>query len=201
LRQGGHQVAQKLTSTTLPSSSDECSVFPSSICTENSGTSIPFFRYVVLSTSLCAEAMPPQNSTANSIDNIFFIKSSIYRLTIMSVCPRRDAPASETLFPHERSYRLTTHRLAQIAGRIHVEHDDRQSVLPAQREGRQVHNPQSARIYFPEGNLVEPAGIGMLLRVGIVNTVHPRSLEQYVGLYLDAAERRRTVGREIGIGR
>ena len=41
----------------------------------------------------------------------------------------------------------------------------------------------------------------MLLRVGIVNAVHPRPFQQHVGLYLYAAERCGTVGRKIGIGR
>ena len=40
----------------------------------------------------------------------------------------------------------------------------------------------------------------MLLRVGIVNAVHPRPFQQHVGLYLYAAERCGTVGRKIGIG-
>ena len=36
----------------------------------------------------------------------------------------------------------------------------------------------------------------MLLRVGIVNAVHPRPFQQHVGLYLYAAERCGTVGRK-----
>ena len=67
---------------------------------------------------------------------------------------------------YERSDLLSGKYLAQIAFGVHVEDDDLQSVLPAERESREVHDLQPAVEHLFERDFVEFHGCGVLLRIG-----------------------------------
>jgi len=69
---------------------------------------------------------------------------------------------------------------AEIARGVHVEHDDFEPVLAAEREGREVHDLEPPGEHLLEGDLVELHGGGVLLRIGRVDAVHARALQQDV---------------------
>ena len=90
---------------------------------------------------------------------------------------------------------------AQVAGRPQVEDDDGEAIVHAQRDRRGVHHPQSLVDDFEIGNPVEPRGALVDHRVGRVDAVDLRALQDDVGLHLHGAERRRGIGREVWVAR
>ena len=102
---------------------------------------------------------------------------------------------------YQRSDLLSGKDLAEVARGVHVEDDDPEAVLAAEREGREVHDLQTAVEDLLERDFAEFRRRGVLLRVGRIDAVHAGALQHHVGLDLDAAQRRRRVGREVGIRR
>ncbi len=92
---------------------------------------------------------------------------------------------------HSCAYVLSGYDLEKIAGGIHIEHNYRQTVLPAHSSGSDIHHFQPACEHLIIGYLVKLHRCGVLLRIGSVDTVHTRALEHHIGTDLDAAERAR----------
>ncbi len=76
------------------------------------------------------------------------------------------------------------------------EHDDRDAVVAHQRDGRGVHDLQVARQHFVIGEPLVAGGGGVLLRIGGVDAVDLRALEQRVAAHLGGAQRGGGVGGE-----
>ena len=76
---------------------------------------------------------------------------------------------------------LATYKLLQVALDIHIKHYDRHIAVPAQGESRLVHNLQMLLHRLVEGQFIILYGGRVLLRVGGVDSIHPRSLQKHVG--------------------
>src|SRR5207253_5912384 len=80
-----------------------------------------------------------------------------------------------------------------------VEDDDRDLVLAAERDRGVVHY---AKIFVDQVKIVEttePLGLRVILRIGVIDTVHLRRLQYHLRLDLDCAQGGRRVGAEVGI--
>ena len=91
------------------------------------------------------------------------------------------------------------HDVSKIAGFVHVENDDRDSVIHAKAESRRVHYLEPLRQRFGKGEVLKTLGVRVHVRVAIVNAVDLRRLQDDVGANLARAKRRGRVGREIRI--
>ena len=87
-----------------------------------------------------------------------------------------------SLSVYKRADGLTLEHLVQVAGGIHVEDDDVEAVLLAEREGGHVHDLEVARVYLVEGYGVEFLGRRVLLGVSRVDAVNARAFEQNVSM-------------------
>lgn len=79
------------------------------------------------------------------------------------------------------------HYLKQIAVLVHVEDDDRQSVVATECRGGEIHYLESFAVDFIIGDLVELRGGRIFFRVGGVDTVYAGTFQHDVGFDFDAA--------------
>ena len=98
---------------------------------------------------------------------------------------------------HESTYRLTFHHLFQVAHHIHVEHIDRQVVVVAHHDSREIHHLQSPGKYLFVCYIVELHCRGVFLRVGSIDAIYPRAFQHHIGFYLHASQRGACVCGEI----
>ena len=87
----------------------------------------------------------------------------------------------------------------RLPGVSQVENDDRQAVVHAERDGRRVHHAQPLVDHLEVGNPVEARGGLVDHRIGGVDAVDLRALQDDVGLHLHRAQRCGGVGREVGV--
>ena len=86
-----------------------------------------------------------------------------------------------------------------VARRPQVEDDDRQPVVHAQRNRGRVHHLQALFEHLQVRDAIEADRVGLEHRVGVVDAVDLRGLEDDLGLDLHRAQRRRRIGAEEGI--
>src|SRR5919112_2883015 len=98
-----------------------------------------------------------------------------------------------------RADRLAGDDADDVARRAHVEDDDGEVVVHAQGDGRGVHHLQLLLKYLAVGDAVVARRRRVFDRVGRVDAVHLRRLQDHVGLYLKRAQGRGRVGREIRV--
>ena len=94
---------------------------------------------------------------------------------------------------------LAQHHAANVAVLIQVKDDDRQVIVFAQADGGGVHHLQSQSQNVHIRDLIEFLGTVDFQRIGVVNAIHARRLEDGFSLDLHGAQRSRRIGREIGI--
>ena len=71
----------------------------------------------------------------------------------------------------------------------------------AKSEGSEVHHIESALINLGVANGLVARGTGVLLGIGRVDSVYPRSLENNLGLNFNGAEGGTSVGSKVGVAR
>src|SRR3954447_10582205 len=105
----------------------------------------------------------------------------------------------------QRSHALAGHYPVDVALVVHVEHVERDPALHAQRQGREVHDPQAALEGLHVRDRVDELGVGILARVGGEDALDAvLGHEDRLRVDLARAQRRRGVGREervAGAGR
>lgn len=67
---------------------------------------------------------------------------------------------------------FTGNYMEEIAGRVHVEHDDGQFVFLAEGERGHVHHFQVFLDGFAEGEVLKFNGVRIFFRVAVVDTVY-----------------------------
>ena len=87
----------------------------------------------------------------------------------------------------------------EIAGLADVEHDDRNIVVAAERDGGGVHDLQIVAQNLVEAHRLIALGVGDLLRVRGVDAVDAGALEQGVAAHFGGTKRGRGIGGEVGI--
>src|SRR5712691_4158282 len=102
---------------------------------------------------------------------------------------------------HLRAHALAQHHPLDVPMFVHVEHHDRHAVVHAQRNRRRVHHLQVLVQHFPVRNRGKKFRIRNLLRIGVVNSVHAGSFQNYVRLNFHGPQRRRRIGRKVRIPR
>src|SRR5450759_2557837 len=115
-------------------------------------------------------------------------------------CPRAlsmRSPASEmtwsaTVVPSsdDRSDTLALERALDVRVTLHVEHDDGQVVVHAQRDGRVVHHLEASVDDLDVRKLVELLRVRVRRRVGVVDPVDLRGLHYTFGADLQGAQGR-----------
>ena len=80
-----------------------------------------------------------------------------------------------------------------LPGPHQVEDEDRQPVVPAEGDRREVHDPQVLRDHLHEADLVVTSGVGVDARVGAVDAVDAGvgALQDHLGLDLRGAQAQR----------
>ena len=129
-RQGGHHVAQKLSSTTLPFRSPSVTELPSTISTVKSGAVSPAFTSVVDSASVSAPFLAlrlPHEGSSRMTAMIAAISASITHSDLLLFL------VAIVLQFYQRSDLLSGKDLAEVARGVHVEDDDPEAVLAAER--------------------------------------------------------------------
>ena len=91
---------------------------------------------------------------------------------------------------HERAFPFAQEDAAQRPLAVDVEDLDRELLFAAEREGRRVHHLEVAVKRLVEGDFVEHRRRGIELRVGRVDAVDLRRLEDQLGADFRTAERR-----------
>src|SRR5487761_737712 len=86
-----------------------------------------------------------------------------------------------------------------VARNEQVEHEDRNVIVHAERDGGIVHHLDAPVEHLEVVEVVELEGIGIELGVGCVHAVDLGRLENHVGLDLDSAQRRGGVGGEVRV--
>src|SRR5712672_3188952 len=71
---------------------------------------------------------------------------------------------------------------------VHVEHNDGHAVVHAQRDGGGVHHFQALMQHVSISNFLKKFGVGDLLGIGIVNSIHAGGLQNHVGLHFHGAQ-------------
>src|SRR5205823_7193238 len=98
----------------------------------------------------------------------------------------------------DRSVTLDEAGKVRLVGQ--VENDYRQLVVHTERQSGAVHDFQAALQGFHVGEVVELPRIGVLVGVGVVDTVDPiLGHHQHLGTDLEGAERGGRVGREVRV--
>src|ERR1051325_898985 len=98
-----------------------------------------------------------------------------------------------------RADRLARDDADDVARRPHVEDDDGEVVVHAQADCRGVHHLQTLLKDFAVGDALEARRRGVFDRVGRVDAVDLRRLQNHVGLYLQGAKGGGRVGREVRV--
>ncbi len=107
--------------------------------------------------------------------------------------------ARSLLVCDQRADRLAADHALDVAARVQVEDDDGQLVVAAQRDRGRVHDLEVLLQHLEVGDAVEAPRVGVLDRILVVDAVDLGGLEQHLGVDLHRAQRRRGVGREVGI--
>ncbi len=94
---------------------------------------------------------------------------------------------------------VARHHSRDIAWLAHIEDDDRQIVVHAQRDCRCVHHFQLPLQHLLVGDAIETSRRRILHRIGRIDTVNFGGLENYVGLDFQRAQRGGRVSCEVRI--
>src|SRR5512134_1015626 len=118
---------------------------------------------------VCARPVRTLARSALSASIDFFILSS----AVFLICPTSMAMAASSprLKVHQRTFVLAEHDAPERTALVEAEHDDRQFLVPAQRERGRVHDAQVLRDRLVEGDPLVALRVGMGLRVGVVHAV------------------------------
>src|SRR5579872_1391711 len=103
--------------------------------------------------------------------------------------------------PHERADRLAPDDAFDVPLAHQLEHDDREPVVHAQRQRGVVEHFQTELQHLEIIERIEAHRSRILLRIGVVDAVHLRRLEDRFGADLKGAQRGGRIGREIRISR
>ncbi len=80
------------------------------------------------------------------------------------------------------AYLLAFNQPAQVSWLVHIEHDDWQVILLAERECRHIHDIQAFVIHLTEGDTLVFHGVLVLLGVCTVDTIHAGTLQNNICL-------------------
>src|SRR6202162_6699812 len=100
---------------------------------------------------------------------------------------------------YERPDRFTPDDAANVARYVNIKNNKGQPFVHAEREGGRIHDLQASLQYFEVVEPLEPCRVRVELRVGRIDTVDLRRLQNGIGPYFDRAQSRRRVGGEIRV--
>ncbi len=88
-----------------------------------------------------------------------------------------------------------------LPGRLEIEDDKGETVVPAQRDGCCIHYFKVLRQHLGITYFFVHDRIGIPDRISIIDAIHLGRLQDDIGLDLDGPQGRRRIGRKIGISR
>jgi hypothetical protein len=100
---------------------------------------------------------------------------------------------------HRGTHFFAHHRAADISRHVHIEDDDGHAVVHAQRDGGGIHHGEAFLDYVQVSNPFKHFRAGHFFRVGVINPVHARGLQDDVGLDFHGAQGGGGVRRKIRI--
>jgi len=105
------------------------------------------------------------------------------------------------LFHHGGEFAFALHDGGEGAGFMDIENDDWQIVLTRQADSGGIHHGQITRQHIKIGQRFVALGIGLLARIGGVDAIHLRALEERIAIHLSRAQGGCRIGGEEGVAR
>src|SRR5215471_12143068 len=140
--------------------------------------------------SRCADARPvlrPANSRRNTSR-----APSMRRFSSLMSAPDTVLP----LVLDDREPALAGQNVGEGPLLVNREYQNRNPVLTRQRDGGRVHHLEVPREHLEVAESVIALGIGLLARIGAIDSIDLGALEQNVAAHLRGAQRRRRIGGE-----